>query len=285
MPKIVIVTLGILVSVICLIVIVSFIATNFFSNSVEKEVKEFYSGTINKENKIVTKADLQGLPRCVQRWLENSNVVGKERIRTVRLKQKGLMRLKEEQSWMSAEAEQYFTVDKPGFIWKAKVKMAPLVHFTGRDKYIEGKGNMLIKMLSLYPVVNSTGKETDQGTLLRYIAEMQWFPTAALSDYIKWEEIDSNSARATLSYKGVTASGVFTFNENGDLIEFSAKRYREADGKYVLTDWGGRTTEYKEFNSIRIPNKSDIFWKLDTGEFNWYKCEITDIEYNKPEVY
>lgn len=285
MPKILLVTFSILVSLICLIMLTSFIATNLFNNSVEKEVKEFFSGRTGNKNQIITIADLQGLPQCVQKWLERSQVIGKERIATVRLKQKGLMRLKEGHSWMSAEAEQYFTVDKPGFIWKAKVRMAPLVYFTGRDKYFDGKGKMLIKALSLFPVAASEGKEMDQGTLLRYLAEMQWFPTAALNDYIKWEEIDSNSARATMSYKGVTASGIFTFNEKGDLVEFSAKRYREANGKYVLTDWGGRTTEYREFNGIRISNKCDIFWKLDTGEFNWFKCEITDIEYNKPILY
>lgn len=285
MPKAILVTLLILASVICLVAIISFVATTVFTGSIKKEVKEFFSGSTENKKEAITKADLQGLPKCVQKWLEHSNVIGKERIRTVRLKQKGLMRMKEGQPWMSAEAEQYFTVDKPGFIWKAKVKMAPLLYFTGRDKYYEGKGQMVIKMLSLYPVVNSTGKEMDQGTLLRYLAEMQWFPTAALSDYIKWEELDSNSARATMSYQGVTASGVFTFSEKGDLVEFGAKRFRETNGKHVLTDWGGRTTEYKEFNGIRISNKSDIFWKLDTGEFNWFKCEITDIEYNKPVVY
>lgn len=108
---------------------------------------------------------------------------------------------------MSAEAEQYFTTDQPGFVWTAVVKMAPL-HFTGRDKYAEGHGSMLIRLFSIFPVAAASGKEMDQGALLRYLAEMQWFPSAALNRYIQWEEIDSFSAKATMSDQGVTASGV-----------------------------------------------------------------------------
>lgn len=285
MPKALLIVLGILVIIILLILTVSFIANIRFNQSVNKEMRDFFSSAQVDKKELVHREDLAGLPRSVQKWLENAGVIGKERIKTVRLKQKGLMRTKPDGPWMPAEAEQYFTVDEPGFIWKAKVKMAPLLYFAGRDRYYKGRGTMNIKLLSLIPVVNSQGKEIDQGTLLRYLAEMQWFPTAALSSYIKWEELDALNARATMSYKGVTASGVFTFNEEGELVDFLAKRYREAGGKYELTDWGGITKEYREFNGIRIPNKGQVFWKLKTGDFDWYHWEITEIEYNKLMVY
>ncbi len=163
--------------------------------------------------------------------------------------------------------------------------MAPLVYLSGRDKYTDGHGNMLIKLYSLLPIVASTGKELDQGTLLRYMAEMHWFPSAALNDYLTWEAIDANSARATMSYKGVTASGVFTFSEQGDLLNFIAKRYREDKGKYVLEDWGGVAKEFKEFHGVRIGSRVDVIWHYQTGDFNWYQCEITDLEYNTPQLY
>lgn len=193
--------------------------------------------------------------------------------------------MKEGQSWMPVEAEQYFTIDEPGFIWKAKIKAAPLFHIVGRDKYYEGKGNMLIKILSLITVADARGKEMDQGTLLRYLVETVWFPTAALSSYIKWEEIDSNSAKAAMSYRGVTASGVFMFNENGEVINFVAERYMALNGRYVMETWSTPMKDYKEFDGIRIPTKGEIIWKLKTGDFNWFQFEITEIEYNKPVVY
>lgn len=279
MPKWLIIALLIIGSLIFLITIISIVANILFNQKVAKEVSLLFESNRNNKKEIIQKEDLQGLPLPVQKWLERSQIIGKERITTVCLKQKGLMRIKEDGPWMTAEAEQYFTVEEPGFIWKAKVKMNPFLYFTGMDKYKNGHGNMNIKILSIVPVVNATGPEMDQGTLLRYLGEMTWFPTAALSSYVKWESVDSNSARATMSYKGVTASAVFTFNDHGDLASFTAKRYRETQGKYELEDWEVIAKDYQEFQGIRIPNKMDVMWKLKTGDFTWYQVEITGIEY------
>ncbi|RKD32453.1 DUF6544 family protein [Thermohalobacter berrensis] len=283
--KIIVWILNILIFIVIVGFVIVSIGKMMFNNKVKSEIRQLFAKVYDKETKIITEKDLKGLPESVQRWLKNSNVVGKERIRTVRLKQKGIMRLKKEQPWIKYRVEQYYRVDEPSFIWKAKVKMNPLLYFNGRDIYYKGKGNMLIKLLSLIPVVNAKGKEIDQGTLLRYLGEIVWFPTAALSDYIKWEEVDSNSAKATMSYGEITASGIFTFNDKGDVISFTAKRYMETNGQFKLETWTIPLDEYKKFNGIRIPYKGRVVWLLDSGDFEWYYFEITDIEYNKPKIY
>jgi hypothetical protein len=278
----------ILIAIVILIVIILVtvtVANSVFDRTSRREELDLLK-TAPQSRDIVRRSDLENLPVCVQKWLEHSNVVGKEKIHTVRLKQTGMMRTTPDGAWMPMQAEQYFRVDQPGFVWTAQVKMAPLVSMAGRDHYLEGHGGMLIKLFSLIPVVNAkSGPEIDQGTLLRYLAEMQWFPTAALEDYIQWEEIDEHSARATMTYKGVTGSGVLTFNDQGDLVSFHAMRPREVNGKYVMTGWGGVGAEFNEFNGIRIPSKGDVIWNLETGDFDWFKYEITEIEYNKPELF
>lgn len=284
MPRWLSITLLVIALIIFLVAIVLNVANVVFMRKVKEEVDFLFGSNLKKERQVIQKEDLLGLPLPVQKWLERSGIIGKEKIVFARLKQKGSMRLKEDGPWMRAEAEQYFTTDKPGFIWKAKVHMAPSIYFAGMDKYREGKGSMSIKVLSLIPVVDARGPEVDQGTLLRYLGEMAWFPTAALNDYIKWEPVDSNSARATMSYKGVTASAVFTFDNNGDLAGLIAKRYRETGGKYVLDDWEVIAKDYKEFQGIRIPDKLEVIWKLKTGDFTWYRVEVTNAEYNNPEV-
>jgi hypothetical protein len=285
LPKVAFVILGILVSITFLVIIISFIANILFSQNVIKEVRELFNGNVENKNEIIHKADLEGLPLCVQKWLEHAQVIGKEKIRTVRLKQKGAIRLKAEKPWMPVEAEQYFTIDEPGFIWKARVKMAPFLYFAGRDKYYKGRGNMLIKLLSLITVVDARGKEMDQGTLLRYLGETVWFPTAALSNYIKWEGVDPNSARATMTHGGVTASAVFEFNDKGEVVNFVSERYMSVNNHYVLETWSVPLKDYKEFNGIRIPARGEGVWNLKTGDFSYYQFEITEIEYNKQDVY
>ncbi len=275
--------------IVIVVIIVLFIAGSYtakflFNQNVEKEVEEFFS-KVENNGEIVTKADIAELPQNVQKWLKNSGVIGKEKITAVRLKQKADMRLEKDSSWMPVQAEQYFTLEEPGFIWKSNIKAAPLIHISGRDKYENGKGNMLIKVLSIFTVADSKGKETDQGSMLRYLAEMIWFPTAALNEYITWEEIDEYNVKATITYGGITASGVFTFNDKGEVINFEAERYGEFDGETRLETWSIPVRDYKEFEGIRIPTKGDVTWKLDTGDFNWFNFEITEVEYNKPVPY
>lgn len=285
MPKWLTVTLLVVVVIVVLILTAVIIAKILFNRNADKEAALLFSANAENKHEAVRKEDLAGLPLPVQKWLENSHIIGKEKIAAVRLKQKGVMRTTESGAWMPFEAEQYFRTDEPGFVWKANVKIAPFLSIAGLDRYDEGKGQMKIKIASLFPVVDAKGPEMDESTLIRYLAEMPWFPTAALSKYINWDPIDSTSAKATMSYKGVTASAVFQFNEQGDLVGSVAKRYKETNGQYVKEDWGGENREYREFSGIKIPSRSDIVWYLKTGDFNWLKLEITEVEYNKPVIY
>lgn len=250
-----------------------------------KEVEDLLNSNKEFKRKEIRESDIQELPGNVQDWLKNSNVVGKENINYVRLKQKALMRLERDKPWKPVDVEQYFTVNEPGFIWKARIKAAPFLHIVGRDKYFEGEGNMLIKMMSLVTIADSSGPEIDQGTLIRYLAETVWFPSAALEVYITWEHIDDNSAKATMTYGDITSSGTFVFNEKGDVIRFEANRYRESDGDYSKERWIIDIKGHKEMNGIRIPTKGEVTWKLDHEDFTWFRFEIEDIDYHSQKTF
>ena len=250
-----------------------------FDRMVNDELESFFPEKIEK--RVVTAEMIDELPPVVQRWLKRSNILGKEIIQIAHLKQRGEMRIKPEGSWMSVDAVQYISTDPPGFIWKADVKSS-LMYFSGRDKYMGGEGQMLIKLFSLIPVVDARGREIDQGALLRYLGEMVWVPSAALSDYIKWEEIDSTTAKATMSYEGIRASGIFKFDENGDFVSFEADRYYYRKEGSTLERWVIIAEKnYKEFEGIRVPITLSVAWKFETGDFTWYKLEITEIEYGR----
>lgn len=274
----------IILILIVLVAVSSFIANLLFKHKVRSEVKALYKH-LDHHEEIIQEETFVSLPSPVKRWLGYAQVVGKGNIYAARIKQKAEMRLKSNSNWMSVEAEQYFSIQEPGFIWDAHVKAAPFISFAGRDKYFEGKGNMLIKILSLVPVANGTGKEINQGTLLRYLAETMWFPTAVLQDYITWQEIDDYTAKATMSYKGVTASGIFSFNEKGEVNHFVADRYGDFNGEYSLETWAIPVSDYKVFNGIKIPTKGKVTWQLDSGDFNWFNFEIIHADYNNPKPF
>jgi len=260
--------------VVLLAVILSYGAWSF-DKMVEDELNSFLPENENAE--VVTEEMIDDLPPAVQKWLKRSNVIGKEIIQTVYLKQKGEMRTKPDGGWMSVDAEQYITTDPPGFIWVADVKSS-FMYLSGRDMYTEGNGHMLIELFSLIPVVDAKGEEIDQGALLRFLGEMVWYPSAALNDYVAWDGIDANTARATMRYGGITASGTFKFNENGDFVSFEADRYYYRKEGSTLEKWVITASDHSEFDGIRIPANLSVTWRLD-GDFTWYKLEIVEVKY------
>lgn len=259
-------------------------AHNRFEQFADQQARQLMAQE-SLDRSVITKPMLTGLPTPVQMWLENSGVVGKVRAHTVRLRQHGLMRASPDGMWMPTEAEQYIDVDKPGFVWKAEVKLFPFLPLAGLDQYINGKGNMRIKALSLIPIVNASNSKIDQGELLRYLSEMCWYPSAALSPFITWECFNATKAVAIITYKGVTASALFSFDDQYRLISVTAKRYKEADAASRLENWYIPLQDWKSMSGIRIPVKGDVIWKLDAGDFTYYQWEITDIDYNKQMLY
>lgn len=118
--------------------------------------------------------------------------------------------------------------------------------------------------------------------MLSYHAEIVWFPSAALIDFITWEQIESLKARANIPVGGIKASGIFSFNQDGDIVSFEALRYYDRKEGATFEDWLilNDKNGYKEFEGIRVPAKSTVTWKLKSGDYTWFKLEIKDIKYN-----
>ena len=268
---------GTMVNVVLFIVVIFAAAASHFDSKVKSEVTHLKAQAA-PGNKVLTEEMIANKPQIVQRWLRQAGVVGKENPNVVRIEQKGSMRSSADGKWMPLNAVQYFSIDPPSFIWHAEIEAAPLIYIAGRDKFSDGEGNMLIKLLSVLPLANSSGKEINQGTLLRYMAEMAWFPQAAASDYLTWEPINDRQARVTMTYRGTSASGTYFFNEGGDVTGFEARRYGDFGGVYRKETWSIAVTGYASLNGRRIGNTSEVTWKLPEGDFKWLKVELTAID-------
>ena len=227
----------------------------------------------------ITKDRILSLPEPMHRYLSYTQVVGKAPIRTVHLKQEGFMRHKPGQKWMPLGAEQYYTTNPPAFLGRCTMRPVPLVWISATDRFFEGHGSMRIKLLSCIPLGNERGPHMDQGELQRYLGEMVWFPTAWLSDAIEWQAIDAHSARATMREQNVTGSVVLHVNEQGQLTHVTADRYKGEHGQ--LTPWSVQVQDYREVSGIRIPALVEVTWHLASGDFTWFRCKITEIEYNQ----
>lgn len=251
-----------------------------------------FDGMVHHETKLLLaqqestifkeRTPLDSLPLPVRRWLEKSGALRQNIPLHVLVKQDLEMRLDPEQEgWYPATATQQFTLDPPGFIWQVDVQMNPFIHFAGRDKYFSGEGEMLIKIFSLLPVVDEkSNPRIDESTMQRYLAELCWFPAAAFGSHIQWEEIDSLSARATMTYGDITSSGVYYFSEGGDVQRFTCLRYREVIEGAEKLEWTADILQTEEHNGVRVPTVMQASWRLPEGDWTWLKLNVTEIEYN-----
>ncbi|WP_224489513.1 DUF6920 family protein [Robertkochia flava] len=273
---------GTLVNVVLLLAVILSYADFRFRKLIEKERSVLFQHLKTINDRIVNAADLSALPPAVQKWLFHSGITGKPLISNVHLTQELELRLKPGQKkWIKASAEQYFTVHPPAFHWNLETKIAPFLSMSGRDKFENGKGEMLIKLFSLFTVAHAKNNaKTDEATIQRYLAEIVWFPTAALNDYIQWEGLDDLSARATMEHKGTKGSGIFYFDENGQFEKFVTTRFMnnkdEEPVKWIVT-----ATETEVRNGIKIPTACEATWHLNTGQWTWLKLNIGTIEYNQ----
>jgi hypothetical protein len=268
-------------------VIVVEIARRNFSNTFKQKVAKLFSSQSKAERKVITEDDIRHLPESVQRYLRYTGIIGRQRVAFVRLKQIGAMRPKPDGKWFPLKAEEYYAVDTPGFVWMGCMAVAPLISASAQDMYLNGKGNMHVKLMSAINIVNAKGKEMDEASLMRYFNEMQWFPSSLVSDNVTWEAIDANSARSTLTDRGITVSAVFHFDKEGKITNFIAERARSTDGGgLVRTTWSTPISEYRTYsNGLRLPSKGEAIWHLDSGNYSYIKLEITEIEYDYPSLY
>ena len=232
---------------------------------------------------------LATLPLPVQRYFRLVLRDGQPRIRAARVRQTGTFRSREgpdpEAGWSPFVATQRFSAEPPGFVWDARIRMAPLVSVRVHDAYVGGHASMRGAVAALVPVVNAgDGAELRAGALQRYLAESVWLPTALLpGGGVTWTQVDGRVATATIVDGATTVSLEFEFGPEGEIVAARTPGRRRSlpgkPGEYVLAPWGGRYARYEEHGGMRVPTESEVYWVLDGKEQPYYRGRNVALEY------
>ena len=239
---------------------------------------------MNKHNhsdqRLITAGMLTNLPDPVQRYMTYTGVLGTPWIDTVRLKQVGTFRTGLERPWMPVSAEEFYTTNPPSLIWNARFKLFGLPLLRAKDRYESGQGHMYGKLAGLFTVFDAKGDELNQATMIRYLNEIMWFPTAFLGDNISWEAIDDHAAHVTFTDCGISVSAQMFFDDDGRLTNFTTMRYREIEGAFSLDPWSTPITEYGRRAGLNLPIRGTAVWNLESGDLPYFDLKITELEYN-----
>jgi hypothetical protein len=228
-------------------------------------------------------AELENLPLPVQRYFRTVLKEGQPLITAARVEHTGTFNMSETgEQWQPFTSTQRVTTRRPGFVWDARIRLAPGVDIFVVDAYVQGEGLLTARPFGLLTVMDQPNTpELAQGELMRFLAEAVWYPTALLpSQGVVWEAVDDSQARATLTDGSVTVILLFHFDAQGFIDTVSAEgRYRQVEDAQVATPWQGRFWDYQQRDGMLVPLAGEVGWQLESGPKPYWRGRFERVEY------
>jgi hypothetical protein len=228
--------------------------------------------------------ELARLPAPVRRYFEKVLRPGQVMIRRAHHTQEGEFRRGGDKgAWARLSARQTSVVHSPGFVWDARIAVVPaLLPVQVRDLYSGGKAEMSAKILGLVTMAHAEdAPELASAALQRHLGEAMWFPTALLpSQGVVWTELGTDSARATLTDKGVTASLEFRFAKSGEIVgTYTDARFQEANGRFVAKPWEAVCSDWAERGGMLVPLRAEVAWIENGKRVPYWRARVVEIEF------
>lgn len=254
----------------------------FYIVSFEKSYKNDVADNMLTNNSLsiemLTDADIQVVPRPVQRYLRYVGAVNKPKVKNMRIEFDIQMRGKGKE-FVTYTSEQYNFFDEPTRLFFMKGKMFGL-DILGYHRFSKGLATMDIRLLGLIKVINISGEVLNKTETVTLFNDMCLMAPATLIDRrIKWEEIDSNSSKAFFTNHGITISATLFFNEKGQLIDFASDDRTEVTEMKQM-QFTTPVDDYNNINGINIWTKGEAIWEYPDGKFTYGKFVLKDIRYN-----
>lgn len=249
----------------------------------EKDVNEMTDeGVLFGETDVFRESDLEGLPTAIRRYIEKCGYLGQRKMNLVRMEYRDVAFSQGKNGpKLTIDYTQYDFVKTPARLAMIKSSMFG-IPFQGYDYYRVGKGGMKGVIAKLITLFDQTGDEMDKACLVTFLAESMFAPSALLQDYVEFEEIDDKTVKATITAYGQTVSGVFSFNEEYEMISFTTndRAVVGSDGSVEYVPWSALCGEYKVGeNGIKCPTKFQAVWNYPDGDFVYFDGTINSVEY------
>lgn len=252
----------------------------------ESEFNEMVKQKISKAHKqtdVFVIEDIKGLPFPVQRFFEHCGYLGTPKMSYMKAVFKDADFKLSDSKTIKIDYIQYNFIEEP--MRFAYIDSSIFgIPFEGFDSYDKGVGSMRGTLAKIIHLFNQKGDGMNKACLVTVLAECFLIPSIILQDYITWESIDDTHAKATISYYGNSASGIFTFDEVGKVLSFktSDRAAVDMDGSVRKADWSAVYEDYRKVNDIMSPTVLRSIWHFPEGDrvyFNENRVDV-DIEYN-----
>lgn len=258
--------------------------TVFFKLPYSRTAAEFTniadSKLLNMDNKtdIFTDNDIAGLPLPVQKFFRHCGYLGTPKMKAMKANFTNVDFKLSATKTIKIDYVQYNFVEKPERFAYINSSLFG-VPFEGLDSYQNGTGSMKGSLAKVIPLFDQRGGDMDKASLVTILAECFVVPNIALQDYIKWEEVDDRQAKATISYYDISASGVFTFDDDGKVLSFKTSDRSAVDmnGTVREADWSAVYCCYEDVNGIKQPMVLKSIWHYPEGDRIYFNENNTSV--------
>jgi hypothetical protein len=224
-------------------------------------------------------AALDDVPAPVARYLRDAITDGHPIVRAAIATQEAEFFIND--NWRPLTAQQHFSISPPGFVWDARIAMAPLIPVLVRDAYVHQRAMMQASMFGAYPLADQADNpQLNAGALQRWLGEAVWFPTALLpSSTVSWTAGDERSATVRLTDGPNRVSLLFEFGDNGLPRTISGDRFKEDQGRYAVAPWKISCGEHAVRDGLTIPLRCEVAWIVNGVPQPYWRGRISTIEY------
>lgn len=272
---------GTLANVLLTIILVAGYGAQNFEQSFRQDVAQtFEKLPVSTQEDVLTIADITHLPRPVQQYLQYTGSLGRPKVRSFQAVMHGEMRQDEADKWFTFRAEQYNTIADPSrlFFMKARVKGLPTA---GYHAYQNREALMLIKVLSLLPVVDIQEDQLFRAETVTFLNDVCIMAPAALIDErFQWEPLDDRRVRVIFENQGVSVSAELQFAADGRLINFRSNDRTDINRR-AQVPFSTPIGDYQEVDGRLVPTYGEAIWHYPEGAFTYGRFHIDKIIYNE----
>jgi len=246
-----------------------------------KKSEEFASQPLTAES-VLSEKEILYLPKPVQKYLTYTGAIGKSKIQNMYIEFVAEMFQKPGDSPMKSYSVQYNFYGNYSrlFLMKASKMFIP---FRALHIYRNYQATFQVKLANLIKVVDVAGEELTKAETVTLLNDMCIFSPGCLVDKrLTWKEIDSLTAKVTLTNGKYVVSATLYFNEMGELINFVSddRSALQNDGTMKQVRWTTPISDYKEFEGRKIPTFGKTIWNYPEGDFTYGVFTLQSIKYN-----
>ncbi|HET9821685.1 MAG TPA: DUF6544 family protein [Burkholderiaceae bacterium] len=233
--------------------------------------------------------ELAGLPEPVQRYFRAVLQDGQPMIAALTVEHTGRFNLAPEgaHQWRPFTSRQRSTMQRPGFVWDARIAILPGLAVHVHDAYVAGEGLLRPAVMGLLPLADLRGSSPEPGGLahgecLRWFAEAAWYPTALLpSQGVHWSALDDSTARATLSDGALQCALLLRFDAHTHLVASVRAEARGAivGNKVVTMPWEGRWSDYRPHDGMLVPTQGEVAWITPQGPRPYWRGSVVGLAF------